>query len=332
MGKRGIGMKETKENATLLSLSEDCRLNLSDFALFLSVMKVKEAYEDVLGIILDEPDLTLKEVKVEQVVLNKSGKRAIRLDAWALDEKDRQFDMEMQNVSDKKEIRRRARYYQGMIDTPVLKSGKETRYRYLPSTVIIFITQEDIFGRDLAKYTFSEQCEELGDLPLEDGTKKIFLNMASKNGRPELISLLQYMKNTTLNNPEIIVRDERIVDLDRIVGEVKQSEEWEAVKMNILEIGLEAGRKEGLRIGREEGIEKGREEGIEKGINEGIKKGKMEGIKAMIQDNLEEGVSEKRIVEKLQRHFSLDLQVAENYVAEFSVESTSNSSCQRAFR
>ena len=73
------------------------QINLSDFALFLSVMKVKEAYEDVLGIILHESDLKLKEVKVEQVILNKSGKRAIRLDAWAQDVQDRQFDMEMQN-------------------------------------------------------------------------------------------------------------------------------------------------------------------------------------------------------------------------------------------
>ena len=62
----------------------------------------------------------------------------------------------------------------------------------LPSTVIIFITQEDIFSCDLAMYTFTEQCEEVAGLHLDDGTKKIFLNMASKNGRPELISLLQY--------------------------------------------------------------------------------------------------------------------------------------------
>ena len=131
------------------------QVNLSGFALFLSVMKVKEAYEDVLGIILNESDLKLKEVKVEQVVLNKSGKRAIRLDAWAQDGRDRQFDMEMQN---------------------------------------------DIFRRNLAMYTFTERCEEVADLRLEDGTSKIFMNMTSKNGRPELVSLLQYMKYTTLDN------------------------------------------------------------------------------------------------------------------------------------
>lgn len=50
------------------------------------------------------------------------------------------------------------------------------------------------------------------------------------NGREELVSLLQYMKNTTLNNPDITVRDERILNLDKIVTEVKQSEEWEAVR------------------------------------------------------------------------------------------------------
>lgn len=131
------------------------------------------------------------------------------------------------------------------MDTPLLKSGKKTKYRQLPSTIIIFITQEDIFGKDLAKYTFTEQCEEVRDLKLEDGTKKIFLNMSSKNGSQELISLLQYMKQTRLDNPNITIRDSRILELDGIVQEVKESEEWEAVKMNILEVGMAAGRKDG---------------------------------------------------------------------------------------
>ena len=127
----------------LFTITEEYQLNLSDFALFLSVMKDPRAYRDVLSIILEEPDLKLADVKVEQVVLNKSGKRAIRLDAWALDTDNRQFDMEMQNSASSDDIRKRARFYQGLLDTPVLKSGRETRYKNLPSTTIIFITQED---------------------------------------------------------------------------------------------------------------------------------------------------------------------------------------------
>lgn len=195
----------------IASLPNEREVKECDFALFLSVMKVKKAYRDVLSIILDEHNLKLKEVKTEQVVLNRSGKRAIRLDAWALDWKNRQFDVEM---------------------------------------------QDDIFGKDMAKYTFTEKCEEVPELALEDGTKKIFLNMASRNGRPELVSLLQYMKNTNLDNPDILVKDERILELDKIVGEVRQSEEWEAVKMNILEIGMEKGMEKGMDLGRAETLVK----------------------------------------------------------------------------
>ena len=231
---------------------DEMEFNLSDFALFLSVMKNKIAYENTLSIITDDPDLELQEVHVEHVILNRSGKRAIRLDAWALDTKNRQFNTEMQNDTDTDDIRRRSRFYQGLIDTPILKSGKETKYRHLPSTMIIFITQEDIFGHDLTKYTFTEQCEEISGLHLEDGTTKVFLNMSSRNGRPELVSLLQYMKDSRLDNPNISIMDERILKLAEIVDEVKQSEEWEETKMSILSIGIEKGREEG----REEGERK----------------------------------------------------------------------------
>ena len=242
-----------EENFELL---EGYQFNLSDFALFLSVMKDPRAYRCVLSVLMDEPDIELQDVKVEQVVLNKSGKRAIRLDAWAKSVDNRQFNMEMQNDVRQDDLRKRSRFYQGMLDTPILKSGKETRYRMLPSTVIIFITQEDIFGRDRAKYTFTEQCEEVPDLKLDDGTTKIFFNMESKNGAPELISMLSYMKDTRLNNPDILVKDKRIVELNDIVEEVKASEEWEAVKMNILEIGIEKGMQQGAEKKMLELVEK----------------------------------------------------------------------------
>lgn len=228
-------------------------VNLSDFALFLTVMQNKEAYRNTLSIILDESDIQLSEVKVEQVVLNKSGKRAIRLDAWAVSDDDRQFDMEMQNEADQDSLPKRSRFYQGLMDTPILKSGKKTKYRNLPSTTIIFITQDDIFKRDLAKYTFTEKCEEVEDLKLDDGTTKIFLNMTSRNGSDELISLLQYMKNTDMDNPDIIVKDKRLMELDAIVTEVKKTEEWEDVKMDLVDIGFSRGMEQGMSQGISQG-------------------------------------------------------------------------------
>jgi len=87
----------------------------------------------------------------------------------------------------------------------------------------------------------------VADLKLEDGTKKIFLNMASKNGSQELVSLLQYMKDTRIDNPDIVVKDSRILELDHIVTEVRESEEWEAVQMNFMEVCIEKGREQGIK-------------------------------------------------------------------------------------
>ncbi|MCD8221544.1 MAG: hypothetical protein LUD07_05020 [Clostridiales bacterium] len=275
-------------NVDVLVETEESVVNLSDFALFLSVMKNEEAHRNILSIITDNKNLKLQKVHVEEVVLNKSGKRAIRLDAWAVDMDDRYYATEMQNDTDQDDVRKRSRFYQGLLDTPILKSGRETRYRNLPSSMITFITQDDIFGRDRAIYTFTERCEEVPELYLDDGTKKIFLNMSSRNGRPELVSLLQYMKNTTLDNPDITCRDERILDVDRVVQEVKQSEEWEAVRMSILSRGFELGKAEGRKVGEAEGRAKGRVEGKAEGKIEGRLEGQIAAHGDMILELLEE--------------------------------------------
>ena len=41
-------------------VSKAQEVNLSDFALFLSVMKNRTAYRDVLSIIMDEPDMSCR--------------------------------------------------------------------------------------------------------------------------------------------------------------------------------------------------------------------------------------------------------------------------------
>ena len=308
-------MKEELRRATKqagpseeLQFPEEMEFNLSDFALFLSVMKNREAHRNVLSIIMEEPELELAEVHVEEVVLNHIGKRAIRLDAWAVDSRNRHYATEMQNDTEKDDVRRRARYYQGLLDTPLLKSGRETRYKYLPSTIVTFITQEDIFGRDLAKYTFTEQCEEAAGLCLEDGTTKIFLNMASRNGEPTLVSLLQYMKETRLDNPEIVVRDERIQKLDEIVTEVKQSEEWEAVKMSILSVGIERG------------IERGIEQGIERGRAEGLECGRIEGRQSKIKEQIAKKLAKGKNAEIIAEELEEELPVIEQLIRELKEE------------
>lgn len=123
------GMEDTMFSKELFALDER-GLNLSDFMFFLAVAKNKEAYQSMLSIIMEDTTLRLKEVRVEEVVLNRVGKRAIRLDAWALDDENRQYNTEMENDTEHDDVRKRARFYQGMLDTPILKAGKRTRYKH----------------------------------------------------------------------------------------------------------------------------------------------------------------------------------------------------------
>lgn len=53
------------------------------------------------------------------------------------------------------------------------------------------------------------------------------------------------MRKTDINNPDIEVKDKRLLELDNIVSEVKESEEWEAVKMDILDVGVLRGINQG---------------------------------------------------------------------------------------
>ena len=156
--------------------------------------------------------------------------------------------------------------------------------------------------------------------------EKIFLNMTSRNGRENLISLLQYFRNSTLDNPDIPAVDDSLAELDGIVSEVKQSEEWEQVEMSFYNIaekaGFESGQKAGFESGQKAGFESGQKAGFESGQKAGLRDGRVkgraegraEGIRAMINDNLEEGISSERIEEKLMRHFALTQEEAAGYI------------------
>ena len=123
--------------------------------------------------------------------------------------------------------------------------------------------------------------------------------MTSKNGSQELISLLQYMKDTRIENPNIIVKDSRILELDEIVQEVKSSEEWEAVKMNILEIGIERGTQIGIEKGTQIGIEKGERQKLTTQVEKKLKKGcTVEEMADMLEESVE---SIRSIIETIQK-------------------------------
>ena len=96
--------------------------------------------------------------------------KGIRLDVYVKDE-ERVFDVEMQ-VKDTGELPERSRYYQGVMDVDMLKSGEP--YRALKESHVIFICLKDIFKQGLAHYTFENLCLQNPRIRLGDRSLKHF--------------------------------------------------------------------------------------------------------------------------------------------------------------
>ena len=115
-------------------------LELKDDFIFGKVMSrkdlCKETLETLLGIAID--DIQYSDTQ-KSINITYQG-RGIRLDFYVTDNKDIVYDAEMQqesNLSTKKELPKRSRYYQGIIDLNLIEKG--VTYSALNQSFVIFI-------------------------------------------------------------------------------------------------------------------------------------------------------------------------------------------------
>ena len=87
---------------------------------------------------------------------------------------------------------------------------------------------------------------------------------------------------------KVVVKNEKIQRLDSIVCEVKESEEWEEVRMSIYSVALEQGFARGKELGKKVGEEIGKEANRISLICKKLRRGKsVEEIADEMEENLE---------------------------------------------
>ena len=119
-------------------------------------------------------------IKAEEKVIDITPEaKSIRMDVYLDDDENTVYDLEMQ-TSAKKNLPKRLRYYQGVIDLNLIEKGDD--YDQLPETVIVFICTFDYFGKGLPFYVFENRCEAMPELLLGDETKRIFVNPFGNRG------------------------------------------------------------------------------------------------------------------------------------------------------
>ena len=202
-------------------------LSISNDFLFGKVMQNPELCKELIQRILPE----LKIDHIEYPELQKSIKqdldaKSVRLDVYVKDEKKVVYDIEMQ-VSDTKELPKRSRYYQSMIDLQLIDKGQY--YDELNRSYVIFICPFDAFGKGRHIYTFENICKEDDSISMGDETVKIFLNakgtMDDVSG--ELKAFLDYVAGKS--SEDIFVKK-----LKCAVEKAKKNREWRHEYMTLL--------------------------------------------------------------------------------------------------
>ena len=163
-------MTETKKALTPQEKWE--RATIANNFIFYQVMRNNpDVCKELLEILL-EFKIERIEMSQEEVVDIDFASKGIRMDVYARDADGlKAYNIEMQ-TTDTEELPERSRYYQGVMDVDLLKSGQQ--YKELKTTYIIFICLDDVFKKGLAKYTFENLCLEDGKTKLNDRAQKVF--------------------------------------------------------------------------------------------------------------------------------------------------------------
>lgn len=196
-------------------------LEFSDAFMFAATMEDEEICRGVLERVLGIP-IKKVHVRTEQTLLVNSDYRGIRMDVFADDEEGTVYNVEMQ-TTDKKNLPKRSRVYQGQLDMAALRPGDD--FGKLPRTFIIFICTFDPVGAGLYRYTYDMRCRETGE-SLEDGTFRVFLNTKGRNREgvsPELVRFLTYVEDSSCGkegNEDLLIEqiERRITSLKRDRG------------------------------------------------------------------------------------------------------------------
>lgn len=244
----------TKDKRTLKDL------NLMDKFLFDEAMEDKDNMKTLLDIVLGQDTHLKYPPQTEKEFRNSKENRQIRLDVYAIDEDDVVYDTEPQKQNTKN-LPKRSRLYQGLIDSNLLPPGS-IDFNALNTVIIIMIMPFDLFGYELYQYTFRMKCEEISELELEDGATRIFLNSHGKHPEfvnPELIELLEYMEKST-DTVAKKCESKRIHQMHERITKLKSSKEMEIKYMQKWE-EKEIERQEAYAEGERIGEKRGRTEG-----------------------------------------------------------------------
>ncbi len=262
-------------------------LQFTDDFIFSKVMQNNpDLCKELTEMILGRKIAGIVQIQHQKPIEITANGKGVRFDIYLTDETDTIYDIEMQTAVFRN-LPKRSRYYQGMIDLNVLERGAE--YSELRNCFIIFICTKNPFPDiGLHKYTFQNTCMENKNLLLNDESVKIFLSAdgTADDVSEDMKAFLSYLKDH-VSSSDFTKRLETQVD------NARKHNRWRMEYMTLYEheqIAREEGRKEGLN------------EGLRSGINGAVKIA------------LSSGMPAEEVISKIALTYHLPDEEARNYV------------------
>ena len=224
-------------------------LTLMDDYMFGAVMRDEVNLKPLLESILNITIVNISFVDAQKTEKEGYNSHGIRMDLYVKDEDGRIFNVEVQTTKNKN-LPKRMRYYQSVIDVDILTPGQD--YIDLTSSYVIFICNYDPYKDNRYIYTFENRCVQDTDLAFGDETLKVIVNTKGTVGEvtDDLKEVLVYLDEGKTTG-------EYTKQLDDAVNLVKSSEErrheYMVMKIHEMEIRNE-GKAEGVDETRLENI------------------------------------------------------------------------------
>ncbi len=275
-----------KKSQNLLFQSWE-KLTFANNFLFCKILENdKELCRQLLELLLHIKIEKLEEPEIERSMQETIDSKSVRFDVYTKDNNSI-FDIEMQTTK-KKNLPKRARYYQSIIDIDNLSRGEN--YAKLKDTYIIFLCLEDIFEKNLPVYFFENLCLQDKSIKLDDRAYKIFFNATKydKMQSDEEKSFFKFLNGEEATSDFTKTIAKKVEYAKKNIKWRRQFMTWQQTIDEEVEIAREEAIKEGLQQGREEGLRQGLEQGMQQGLQKGLEQGLEQGLQKGLQQKTSE--------------------------------------------
>ena len=228
------------------------KLTFHDDFMFGLVMQDKEICREALECLLGIKIRYVEYSEPQKAIAPLYTAHGIRLDIYVQDGST-VYDVEIQN-RDEKDMGRRTRYYQGMMDVDSLLKGQD--YSDLKHSVIIFLCRFDPFKKQIPCYNIARLCREDKNLELDDAAEVHIFNCTAYKDveNPSLRAFLKFVQNNKAES-ELTRRIGNMVETQKkIEANKKIYLTWSLHDHDVRNEGIRIGEKRGEKLGEKRGM------------------------------------------------------------------------------